>query len=131
MYAVILQDEMVGIQLHNLCCSVENMGSIVKATHLSKITVDGNPVSLGRECMSFPVSYLPSLKPLSCMEVTESVQKPAIVWQNTKETLMRMSQHGTEETCTDMRREEVISNAKTKLGTLTFADTLFVQFHSE
>jgi len=112
-YEVIHEDEMVGIQMHNLYCSVENMGSIVKATHLSEITVDGNPVSLGGECVSFLVSYLPNLKLLSCMEVTESVRKAAIVWRNSKEALMRMSQHGTEETCTDMRREEVISNART------------------
>ena len=104
---------MVGIQMQNLYCSVENMGSIVKATHLSEITVDGNPVSLGGECVSFLVSYLPNLKLLSCMEVTESVRKAAIVWRNSKEALMRMSQHGTEETCIDMRREEVISNART------------------
>lgn len=89
------------------------MGSIVKATHLSEITVDGNPVSLGGECVSFLVSYLPNLKLLSCMEVTESVRTAAIVWRNSKETLMRMSQHGTEETCINVRREEIISNART------------------
>ena len=112
-YAVVLEEEMVGVQMHNLYCSVENMSSIVKATHLSEITVDGNPVSLGGECVSFLVSYLPSLKLLSCMEVTESVRKAAVVWRNSKETLMHMYQHGTEETCTDMRREEVICNART------------------
>jgi leucine-rich repeat-containing protein 49 len=96
----------------NFCCSVENMSSIVKATQLSEITVDGNPVSLGGDCVSFLVSYLPHLKLLSCMEVTEPVRNAAIFWRNSKEASMRMSQQGTE-TYTDIRRTEVISNART------------------
>lgn len=99
--------------MHNLCCSVDNMSSIVKASQLSEITVDGNPVSLGGDCVSFLVSYLPNLKLLSCMEVTESVRKAAVVWRDSKEALMHMSQHGAKEMCTDVRREKVISNART------------------
>ncbi|KDR12222.1 hypothetical protein L798_13829, partial [Zootermopsis nevadensis] len=91
---------------------VDDMSSIVTATQLSEVTVDGNPVSLGGDCVSFLVSYLPCLKLLSCMEVTEPVRKAAAVWRNSKESSMLMSQHGTE-TCADIRRKEVISNART------------------
>ncbi|XP_023723351.1 leucine-rich repeat-containing protein 49 isoform X3 [Cryptotermes secundus] len=93
--------------------TVDNMSSIVKASQLSEITVDGNPVSLGGDCVSFLVSYLPNLKLLSCMEVTESVRKAALVWRDSKEALTHMSQHGAKEMCTDVRREKVISNART------------------
>lgn len=93
--------------------TVDNMSSIVKASQLSEITVDGNPVSLGGDCVSFLVSYLPNLKLLSCMEVTESVRKAAVVWRDSKEALVHMSQHGAKEACTDVRREKVISNART------------------
>ena len=72
------------------------MNSIVKATQLSEVTVDGNPVSLGGECVSFLVSHLPCLKLLSCMEVTDPVRKAALAWRSTSH-----------------RREEVISNART------------------
>jgi leucine-rich repeat-containing protein 49 len=89
------------------------MSSIAKASQLSEITVDGNPVSVGGDCVSFLVSYLPHLKLLSCMEVTESVRKAAIVWRGSKEALVHMSQLGTKEVCTDVRREKVISNART------------------
>ena len=72
------------------------MNSVAKATQLSEITVDGNPVSLGGDCVSFLVSHLPNLKLLSCMEVTEPVRKAALAWRSTSH-----------------RREEVISNART------------------
>jgi leucine-rich repeat-containing protein 49 len=85
----------------------------VKASQLSEITVDGNPVSVGGDCVSFLVSYLPRLRLLSCMEVTESVRKSATVWRDSKEALVRMSQHGTKDVCMDVRREKVISNART------------------
>jgi len=100
------------VMLTDFFCSVENI-SIVKATKLREVTVDGNPVSLGGDCVSFLVSYLPHLKLLNCMEVTKSVRKAAIVWRNSKETAAHMSQHGTKEMHIDIQREEVISNART------------------
>ncbi|XP_069672642.1 leucine-rich repeat-containing protein 49 [Periplaneta americana] len=82
--------------------TVDNMSSVVKARLLSEVTVDGNPVALAGDCVSFLVSYLPQLKQLSCMEVTESVRRAALAWRSSRESGMA-----------DVRREEVISNART------------------
>lgn len=43
------------------------------ATSLKEITLDNNPISLGGDCISFLVSYLPNLLFLSQMQVTDQV----------------------------------------------------------
>lgn len=45
------------------------MYSVAKATHLREVTVDGNPVAQGGDCVSFLVSYLPNLVMLSNLQV--------------------------------------------------------------
>ncbi|XP_067004764.2 leucine-rich repeat-containing protein 49 [Anabrus simplex] len=89
---------------------VDNMSSIMKASQLREITIDGNPVSLGGDCVSFLVSYLPNLKMLSHMEVTDSVRKAAMTWRNSREASFSQKSG---DVLKDVRREEVISNART------------------
>jgi hypothetical protein len=112
------------VMFTDFCCSVENVSSIVKATKLREVTVDGNPVSLGGDCVSFLVSYLTHLKLLNCMEVTESVRKAATVWRNSKETATHMSQHGTKEMRIDIWREEFLRSQKQSLLSNTLSSSL-------
>lgn len=48
------------------------MYSVAKSTHLREVTIDGNPVAQGGDCVSFLVSYLPNLNMLSNLQVTKS-----------------------------------------------------------
>nr|CAD7577730.1 unnamed protein product [Timema californicum] len=94
---------------NNELLTVENMRCIVKATQLREVSVDGNPVALGGDCVSFLVSYLPQLRLLSRMEITPAVRDAAMGWRNTHEAAMT----GRVDSSSDVRREEVISNART------------------
>ncbi|XP_049827206.1 leucine-rich repeat-containing protein 49 isoform X1 [Schistocerca gregaria] len=92
---------------------VEDMNSVVRATELEEVTIDGNPVALGGDCVSFLVSYLPTLKFLSHMEVTESVRKAAMSWRKNKEASDMLETTKTTEIDAEIKREQVISNART------------------
>lgn len=92
---------------------VEDMSCIAKAINLKEITVENNPVSLAGDCCSFLVSYLPNLMLLSQMHVTEQVKRAAMAWRKSKETTDVNYISISSEVGQSIRREEVISNART------------------
>uniref|UniRef100_A0A1A9WLE7 Dynein axonemal assembly factor 1 homolog n=1 Tax=Glossina brevipalpis TaxID=37001 RepID=A0A1A9WLE7_9MUSC len=98
---------------HNDLHKVEDMASIAKAVSLVEVTIENNPVSLAGDCVSFLVSYLPKLQSLSQMPITEQVRKAAMTWRNNKELASTKHQHLTTEIFNSIRREEIISNART------------------
>lgn len=89
------------------------MSSIAKATLLKEVAIDNNPVSLGGDCVSFLVSYLPQLINLNNMQVTEQVRKAANAWRRNKESSNKSFMELTSDINSNVRREEVISNART------------------
>lgn len=89
------------------------MSSIAKAINLKEVTIENNPVSLGGDCVSFLVSYLPTLISLSQMQVTEQVRRAAMAWRKSKESSDAKYSHLANDVCHTIRREEVISNART------------------
>lgn len=92
---------------------VEDMSSIAKAINIREISIDNNPVSLGGDCTSFLVSYLPQLVNLNNMQVTEQVKKAAMAWRRNKESSDITFMDLTSDVSLNVRREEVISNART------------------
>lgn len=98
---------------HNDIQKVEDMNAIAKAINLKEITIENNPVSLAGDCCSFLVSYLPSLALLSQMHVTEQVKRAATAWRKSKETSDVDYVHLSSDVGQHIRREEVISNART------------------
>lgn len=98
---------------HNDLQQVEDMSSIAKAINLKEVTIENNPVSLGGDCVSFLVSYLPALILLSQMQVTEQVRRAAMAWRKSKETTDANYSHLSCDVGQSMRREEIISNART------------------
>lgn len=89
------------------------MCSLAKATNVREIAIDNNPISLGGDCVSFLVSYLPHLLILNNMQITEQVRKAAMAWRRNKETSNAAFMDLTSDVCLNVRREEVISNART------------------
>lgn len=98
---------------HNDLQRVEDMSAIAKAINLKEVTLESNPVSLGGDCVSFIVSYLPHLTLLSQMQVTEQVRRAAMAWRRNKELSDANYSHLSSDVCQTIRREEVISNART------------------
>lgn len=98
---------------HNDLQKVEDMSSIAKALTLREVTIENNPVSLGGDCVSFLVSYLPNLSLLSQMQVTEQVRRAAMAWRKGKETSDAKYSHLNSDVGHAVRREEIISNART------------------
>ncbi|XP_066582971.1 leucine-rich repeat-containing protein 49 [Prorops nasuta] len=92
---------------------IEDIGSLVKALHIKEMTIDGNPITLNNEYISFLVSYLPNLQILSAMQINEQTRRSATAWRNTKEQSNSAFLDLSTQICTNVRREEVISNAKT------------------
>ncbi|XP_024939948.1 leucine-rich repeat-containing protein 49 isoform X2 [Cephus cinctus] len=92
---------------------IEDIGSLAKALQLREVTIDGNPVTLNADCVSFLVSYLPNLQILSTMQVNEQVRRAAMAWRTTKEQSNSAFLDLSTQVCVNVRREEVISNAKT------------------
>lgn len=93
--------------------SLEDITSVAKATNIKEISIDNNPLSLGGDCVSFLVSYLPHLAVLNSMQVTDQVRKAAMAWRRSKESTNAAFLDLTSDVCLDIRREEVISNART------------------
>lgn len=89
------------------------MCSVAKAVTIKEIAVDNNPISLGGDCISFLVSYLPQLGLLNGMQITEQVRKAAMAWRRNKESSNAAYMDLTSDVCLNVRREEVISNART------------------
>lgn len=98
---------------HNDVQRVEDMAAVAQAIQLREVTVENNPVSLGGDCVSFLVSYLPALQLLSQMPVTEQVRRAAQAWRRNKETTDASYSELTSDVCQTLRREEIISNART------------------
>ncbi|XP_055380703.1 uncharacterized protein LOC129611539 [Condylostylus longicornis] len=99
---------------HNDLQKVDDMFSVAKATNLQEVTVENNPVSTEGDCVSFLVSYLPNLKILSQMPVTDQVRKAALVWRKNKEMSEKNNLiHLSSNLYNHIRREEIISNART------------------
>ncbi|XP_067648087.1 serine-rich adhesin for platelets [Eurosta solidaginis] len=98
---------------HNELHRVDDMCSIAKATNLLEITIDNNPVSLAGDCVSFLVSYLPRLQMLTQMPITEQVRAAAMSWRRNKEISDTHYAHLTPDAYQSIKREEVISNART------------------
>lgn len=98
---------------HNDLQKVEDMSSIAKALTLREVTIENNPVSLGGDCVSFLVSYLPNLCLLSQMQVTEQVRRAAMIWRKGKQSSDTKYSQLNSDVCHTVRREEIISNART------------------
>lgn len=98
---------------HNELQRVEDMCTIARAINLKEVTIENNPVSLAGDCASFLVSYLPNLVSLSQMQITEQVRRAAAAWRKNKEASDSSYLHLTTDVCMNMRREEIISNART------------------
>lgn len=90
------------------------MGSVVKAYQIKEISIDGNPITLNSDYISFLVSYLPNLQILSSMQITEQIRRTAIAWRTAKEQANSAFLDLSTQVCMNVQREEVISNAKTK-----------------
>jgi leucine-rich repeat-containing protein 49 len=93
--------------------SVEDISSLAKSCNLKEISIDNNPVFLAGDCVSFLVSYLPQLNKLNTMQITEQVRKAAMAWRRNKESTNSAFMDLTSDVCLNVRREEIISNART------------------
>ncbi|KYB26722.1 leucine-rich repeat-containing protein 49 [Tribolium castaneum] len=93
--------------------SVEDISSLAKSSNLKEISIDNNPVFLGGDCVSFLVSYLPQLNKLNSMQITDQVRKAAMAWRRNKESTNSAFMDLTSDVCLNVRREEIISNART------------------
>lgn len=89
------------------------MSSLAKALQIKEITIDGNPVTLNTDYISFLVSYLPNLQLLSTMQISEQFRRTAMAWRFSKEQTNSAFLDLSAQVCMNVRREEVISNAKT------------------
>ncbi|XP_075163695.1 uncharacterized protein LOC142236320 [Haematobia irritans] len=98
---------------HNDLHKVDDMSTISQAYNVIEITIENNPVSLAGDCVSFLVSHLPKLQTLSQMPITDQVRKAAMAWRSNKELSEQSSQQGNKEAFNLIRREEIISNART------------------
>lgn len=89
------------------------MSSIAKSINLKEITIENNPISLAGDCVSFLVSYLPMLVSLNQLQITEQVRRAANAWRKSKENTDQSYQHLSSDVSSSIRREEIISNART------------------
>lgn len=94
---------------HNDIEKVCHLWCVKKAINLREITIENNPVSLAGDCISFLVSHLKRLSTFNKMTVTEQVRRAATDWRKNRE--LYDSNHS--ELSSDIRREEIISNART------------------
>lgn len=98
---------------HNELSSIDDMSSIAKSVNLKEITIENNPISLAGDCVSFLVSYLPMLVSLNQLQITEQVRRAANAWRKSKENTDQNYQHLSSDVSSSIRREEIISNART------------------
>ncbi|XP_058818482.1 GATA zinc finger domain-containing protein 7 [Topomyia yanbarensis] len=109
---------------HNDLQCVEDMSAIAKAINLKEVTIENNPVSLAGDCVSFLVSYLPGLVSLSQMQITEQVRRAASAWRKNKELSDLNYTNLSTDVCLSIRREEIISNARTNWELLRSQQTI-------
>jgi hypothetical protein len=98
---------------HNELQSIEDMSSVAKSINLKEITIENNPISLAGDCVSFLVSYLPLLTTLNQLQITEQVRRAANAWRRNKENSDKSFQSLSTDVSSSIRREEIISNART------------------
>lgn len=98
---------------HNELSSIDDMSTIAKSINLKEITIENNPISLAGDCVSFLVSYLPMLISLNQLQITEQVRRAANAWRRSKENSDQNFQHLSTDVSSSIRREEIISNART------------------
>lgn len=98
---------------HNDLHSIEDMQAIAKSVNLKEMTIENNPISLAGDCVSFLVSYLPLLTSLNQLQITEQVRRAANAWRKSKENTDLHYQTLSSDVCHSIRREEIISNART------------------
>lgn len=98
---------------HNELQNIEDLSSIAKSINLKEITIENNPISLAGDCVSFLVSYLPLLNSLNQLQITEQVRRAANAWRRSKENTDQNFQHLSTDVSSSIRREEIISNART------------------
>lgn len=91
---------------------IEDISSLAKALQIKEITIDGNPLTLNADYISFLVSYLPNLQLLSTMQISEQIRRTAMAWRFSKEQSNSAFLDLSTQVCMNVRREEVISNAK-------------------
>lgn len=91
---------------------IEDVGCLIKLHSLKEIAIDGNPLSVNPDCIYFLVSYLPNLQFISTVEINEQVRKAAISWRTCKEQSNSAFLDLSTQVCVNVRREQVISNAR-------------------
>ena len=109
----------------SLLYRIEDMGSIAKAMQIKEIAIDGNPVTLIGESVSFLVSYLPNLQVISTMYITEHMRRAAMAWRTTKEQSNSALLDLSTQVSINVQREEIISNAKSNWELLRSQITCF------
>ncbi|XP_026740512.1 leucine-rich repeat-containing protein 49 isoform X2 [Trichoplusia ni] len=106
--------------------SVEDMSSLAEAVSLIDVSLDGNPVALGGDCIPFLVSHLPNLLTLSNMHVTEQVRRAAMAWRNNKEAAHAAYCALGGAAQQEARRDQIINNARTNWELLRSENKCFV-----
>ncbi|CAH1640136.1 unnamed protein product [Spodoptera littoralis] len=106
--------------------SVEDMSSLSEAVSLIDVSLDGNPVALGGDCVPFLVSYLPNLLTLSNMHVTEQVRRAAMAWRNNKEAAHAAYCALGGAAQQEARRDQIINNARTNWELLRSENKCFI-----
>lgn len=109
---------------HNELQSIDDMASIAKSINLKEITIENNPISLAGDCVSFIVSYLPLLNTLNQLQITEQVRRAANAWRRNKENSDKNFQNLSSDVSSSIRREEIISNARTNWELIRQANIL-------
>lgn len=89
------------------------MYSVAKSTKITDISIDTNPISFGGDCIYFLVSYLPHLALLNSMQISEHTRKAAMAWRRNKESSVDDFMDLSSDIYLNVRREDVISNART------------------
>ncbi|XP_071441990.1 leucine-rich repeat-containing protein 49 [Hetaerina americana] len=116
---------------NNDITSISDMHEVATALHLQELTIDGNPVSLIGDCVYFLVAYLGNLKLLNQMEISEDMKKSAIDWRKNKAPLCEEFTNLKIYESADMKKQEVISKARTHWKLLRSQAKLLVKKESD
>lgn len=93
--------------------NITDISSVAKSPNIKEICIENNPISINGDCVSFLISYLPQLVKINSMPINEQVRKAAMAWRRNKESSNPAFMDLTSDVCLRVKREEVISNAKT------------------
>lgn len=89
------------------------MYSLARSAQIKEISIDTNPISFGGDCVYFLVSYLPLLNLLNNMHISDQTRKAAMAWRRNKESSVEDFMDLSSDLYLNVRREDVISNART------------------